>query len=157
MTKEKITLTERLSAFLKYMALQWQITDPIQILQKCIKDEEWFKGVVLSTAIFEGVGIRMLSNYFKDQITPEKFEHIRSMEQIIVLLYVSKIIDQPTYSKMIEVNKFRNTLVHYNPYTPQLLQPKEAKEIIKKAMSCLKALIEKWPKPGAIALEFIKE
>ena len=123
----------------------WEVANPIQKLEKCIKDKEWFKGIVLSTAFFEGVGTIVLSTHFKGHIAPEKIEHIRSLDQIILLLYASEIIDQSTYSKMIEVNQFRNNLVHIKPFAiPQKIQPKKAKRIIKKAIVCLEALMEKW-------------
>ncbi len=144
MADEKPSVKETLSTFLKFMNFAWKISDPIRTLENCIENEEWFKGVVLSTAFFEGIGIEVLSSHFRNQIDPEKFKHIRSVDQITVLLHTSGIIDQPTYSMMIGVNKFRNSLVHFEPYTPRVLKPERAKEAIKKAIICLEKLITKW-------------
>ena len=74
---------------------------------------------------------------------PERIEHLRS-EQIIMLLYASEIIDQPTYSKMIEVNRFRNDIVHFKTLFAPQLPPKKAEANIKKAISCLKPLIREY-------------
>lgn len=124
----------------------WAISDPVQVLRQCIKDEEWFRGIVLSTAFFEGIGKAILQGHFQDRIASKKFKHIQSVDRIILLLYVSGRIKKPTYSKMVEVNKFRNAVVHFPLGTPQEpLEPEEAKRIIHKAISCLKILIKKVP------------
>lgn len=128
------------------LKVYWAISDPVQILRQCIKDEEWFRGIVLSTAFFEGIGKAILQGHFHDRIASEKFKHIQSVDRIILLLYVSGRIKQPTYSKMVEVNRFRNAVVHFPLGTPQEpLEPEEAKRIIQKAISCLKILIRKVP------------
>jgi len=131
----------------------WEISDPIQVLRKCIKDKKWFEGIVLSTTFFEGVGTGVLKAHFQNRIDAKKFERIRSVEQIIVLLHASGIIKEPTYSKMVEVNKFRNSMVHFELSTPQpQLEPKEAKRIIQKAISCLGIL---YKKQTPMRLEFL--
>lgn len=146
-----------MSQFLATVALlllrYWAIRDPVQILRDRIEEEKWFEGVVLSTAFFEGVGIGVLKSHFQGKVASEKIDRIRSVEQIIFLLYASGMIKQPTYSKMLEVNDFRNGLVHFPLGTPrQPLEPKEAKRIIQKAIGCLRILYRRWPTKG---LEFI--
>ena len=69
---------------------------------------------------------------------------MRSIEQIIVFLRASRIIKQPIYCKMMDVNKFRNKLVHFEG-TPEKLDPIEAEKIIRKAIDCLDELIKKIP------------
>ena len=123
---------------------QWGIIDPVILLKECIENEEWFKGIVLSTTFFEGIGIKLLSSYFKHQISDKRIEHLR-LEQIIMFLYSSGIIDQPTYSKMIEVRDFRNKIVHFEElFTEIKLQPEKAKKIIEKAIDCLLPLSDKY-------------
>ena len=100
----------------------------------------------MSTAFFEGIGKAILQDRFQDRIASRKFKHIQSVDRIILLLYISGRIKQPTYSKMVEVNRFRNAVVHFPLGTPQEpLKPEEAKRIIQKAISCLKILIKKVP------------
>lgn len=122
------------------------LRSPIEVLRDCIKQKEWFKGIVLSTAFFEGVGERLLSAHFKETISPDKIENLRSVEKIIILLFASGIIDQPIYTKMIEVNDFRNDIVHLRtleaPTDPKL-QPKKAERIIEKAIACLQDLCKR--------------
>ena len=131
-------------AFFEFLMKRWGIRDPITVLTECIEQREWFKGIVLSTAFFEGMRRKVLLDHFKGRMCPERIEHLRSLEQIIMFLYASGIIDQSTYSKMIEVNKFRNNLVHLEPFTEPKLQPRAAEKTIEKAISCLCPLIEKW-------------
>jgi len=50
--------------------------DPIKVLRDCIKNEEWFKGLVLSTALFEGLGTRLLSANFQGRIERKKIENL---------------------------------------------------------------------------------
>jgi len=52
---------------------------------------------------------------------------------------------------MMEVKEYRNDIVHLEPFTEPKLQPRKAKRIIRKAIACLKALLEKWPKSSACA------
>jgi len=59
-----------------------------------------------------------------------------------MFLYASKLIDQPTYSKMMEVKEYRNTLVHLEPFTEPKIQPKEAKDVIRKAITCIEQLLK---------------
>lgn len=118
---------------------------PIKGLRESIKDERWLEGVVLSTTFLEGIGISVLKGRFKGQIEPERIEHLR-VEQIIMFLYASGIISQSIYSKMVEVNRFRNEQVHKKDFTPLKLRPDKAEEIVKKAIICLKTLIKEYYK-----------
>lgn len=156
MPSKEVTVGEFMSTITGILEKMWEISSPIPVLENCIRHKEWFKGVVLSTAFLEGIGVRVLSGHFKGHITPEKFEHIRSVEQITVLLYASGIINQSIYSKMLKINKFRNDLVHAKPYSPQIMKPEKAKKIIKKAIACLKVLIEKWPGPEVLEIKVSK-
>jgi len=133
-------------SIVKALMSYWGIRDPTDVLRECIKKREWFKGVVLSTTFFEGIGKRLLIEYFKNKVGSEKFERVRSTEQIIIFLYISEIIDQKTYCKMMEVNKFRNDIVHIEVFAEPRLNPRKARRIIKKAIACLKTLIEKMAK-----------
>ncbi|UCH32421.1 MAG: hypothetical protein JSV05_03315 [Candidatus Bathyarchaeota archaeon] len=130
-----------LSVIVHWLYRHWAIENPVQVLKDCIEKKEWFKGIVLSTAFFEGLGIAILKDQFRDKIAPKNFDRMRSVQQIIILLFASGLIRQHTYSKMLEVNEFRNNLVHFPFGAPQQpLKAKEAQRIIRKAISCLKIL-----------------
>lgn len=60
-----------------------------------------------------------------------------------MFLSASGNIDQVTYSKMMEVKDYRDSIVHLEPYTRLKIQPKEARRMIKKAIECLEPLMER--------------
>ena len=111
---------------------------PIKILKDSIKNEEWFKGTVLSTVLLEGIGQWKLRARFEGKIKPQRFERL-GLEQIIMFLFASGLIDHPTYTKMMEVRRMRNKLVH-GLWEGLTLDPKQAKATINKTIKCLKAL-----------------
>lgn len=111
---------------------------PIKILKDSIKREAWFEGIVFSTILFEIIGMLELQNHFEGKIKPKRFERL-SLEQIIMLLFCSGLIDQRTYCRMMEVKDVRNKLVH-NLWKGLLLKPEEGKRTIKKAIGCLKVM-----------------
>lgn len=62
--------------FLEFLKEKWGIRDPVKVLKECIRHREWFKGVVLSTAFFEGIGREVLISHFKDKINSKRIEHL---------------------------------------------------------------------------------
>ena len=150
--KEKELTSTLIESIVKALMSYWGIRDPRDVLRECIKKREWFKGVVLSTTFFEGIGKRLLIEYFKNKVGSDKFERVRSTEQIIIFLYVSEIIDPKTYCKMMEVNKFRNDIVHMEVFAEPRLKPKKARKMIKKAIACLETLIEKLARARIVRL-----
>ena len=109
---------------------------PIPTLRKAIEQEQWFSGIAMATAFFEFWGLELLKENFKGKISGDKLEDLR-LEEIILFLYSSEIIDESTYTKMMEVKKVRNKVVH-NPY--ELLELDKPETLIEKAIDCLKAL-----------------
>jgi len=65
---------------------RWGISEPTVVLNECIERGEWFKGIVLSTAFFEGVGRKILENDLKGKIKPERLNNL-GLELIIMFLY----------------------------------------------------------------------
>ena len=108
---------------------------PIPTLRETIKKEQWFSGIAMATAFFEFWGLELLKEKFKGKISRDKLEDLR-LEEIVLLLYSSEIIDELTYTKMMEVKKVRNKIVH-NPY--ELLELDKPEILIEKAIDCLKA------------------
>lgn len=119
----------------------WGIPNPTDVLRECVEKKEWFKGIVLSATFLEGIGSRVLSLHFARQIREEKIERLQ-LNLIIVLLYASRIIDHSTYSKMVEINQYRNDIVHTKePFSEPEPRAKDAKRIIEMAITCLSKLI----------------
>ena len=111
---------------------------PIQSLRRIITEKDWFKGIVVSTAFFELFGLLILQEKFKGEIERKKFDRL-GLEEIIMFLYGSNVIDQTTYTKMMRIKKMRNKLVH-SPLEYHSIDPKEAKRLVEDAIDCLKAL-----------------
>jgi len=128
-TRVIIKLLELWITYLKFEA-------PIPMLKETIEQKQWFSGVVMGTAFFEVWGLELLKEHFKGKISEDKLKDLR-LEEIILLLYSSKIIDQPTYTKIMEVKEVRNKMVH-DPY--KLLELDKPETLIEKAIDCLKAL-----------------
>lgn len=122
---------------------RWGISEPTAVLNECIEREEWFKGIVLSTAFFEGVGRRILENDLKGKIKPERLKNL-GLEQIIMFLYALEKINETTYGKIMEIKGFRNDIVHLESFTEPEMQPEKAKKIIEKAIGCIEHLIRKF-------------
>ena len=111
---------------------------PIKILTDSIKSEEWFKGIILSTVLLDIIGRWKLRDHFEGKVKSQRFEHL-GLEQIVMFLFASNLIDHPTYTKMMEVRRMRNKVVH-KLWAGLILDPKQAKATINKAIKCLKAL-----------------
>jgi len=111
---------------------------PRASILEALRKEDWFKGIVLSATYFEHFGLEKLKEHYQGRITPEKLNRL-SLEQIILFLFGSGIIDQATYTKMIEVKDARNELVH-EPWANVTLTEKRGKALIRKAIECLKIL-----------------
>lgn len=134
------TFQQILKAFIEAIIKRFG-DDPVKILKDCIENGEWFKGIVLSTAYFEGVGRLVLAESLEDKISDKRFKYY-NLEQIILLLFASGNIDPKTYSLMIEVKKYRNKLVHIELYKEVQIEPKVAEKKLKKAIKCIQALSE---------------
>jgi len=103
-----------------------------------LENKDWFKGIVLSATFFEHFGLERLKEHFKGKISPKRLEDL-NLASIITLLFGCNIIDESTYTRMIEVKNKRNDLVH-QPWENVVLSDKDGKTILKKALQCLKAL-----------------
>jgi hypothetical protein len=125
----------------------WGIQNPTDVLRECIEKEEWFKGVVLSATFFEGVGAKVLLLRFGSQIEAEYTEGVTakkigslSLNTIIILLYALRIIDHPTYLRMMGVKAYRNKMVHQlSPFAKP--EGKDSKRMIETAIKCLHKLM----------------
>jgi len=109
---------------------------PRRMLEEAISERAWFRGIVLSAALFEHFGSLILQNYLHNKVSSEKLKRL-TLERIIIFLYALNLIDQPTYSKMFEIKDKRDELAH-NPFAG--LDPEQAERLIKKAIECLEAL-----------------
>lgn len=114
------------------------VNKPRLYIAEALRNKDWFKGIVSSATFFEHFGLEKLRKHFKGKISPERLDKL-SLESIITLLFGCGIIDQPTYTRMIDVKDRRNDLVH-KPWANVVINDKEGKMIIEKALKCLEAI-----------------
>jgi hypothetical protein len=123
------------------------IRSPITFLSRLIETDELnnlILGVVMTGFYLERTGLKCLKEYFAKNNIP--YEHLYtdwfSFGSIYRWLLGFKIIDNKLNTKIGEVRKFRNKLLHKIDL-PDLIDKKEARKIIETAIECLKALGEK--------------
>jgi len=109
---------------------------PRQMLEDAIRERAWFRGIVLSAALFEHFGSFILQNHLHSKVSSERLKRL-TLERIIVFLHALDLIDQPTYGKMFEIKDKRDDLAH-KPFAE--LDPEQAESLIRKAIECLEAL-----------------
>ena len=108
---------------------------PREVLVDALKNQEWFKGIVLAAAFFEHFSSIILKEHTKGGIDCEKL----NLDVWILLrfLHSFKLVSSEIFSKMDEINKMRNHLVH-NPFFE--LDKATAERLIKNAIECLASL-----------------
>ncbi len=82
-------------------------SNPSFILQQLIQSKQHFQAIVISTALFEKIGLDRLQQYQNQRgmsVSPRKLSHLR-VSTIILFLYLCGIIKESTYHEMIEVNQ----------------------------------------------------
>lgn len=121
------------------------LVDPtIRVLQDCIKNKEWCKGIVFATTFFEHFGFHRLDELYREKLCSEDLRRL-NLGEIIILLFVSGVIDKSTYAKMKEISNFRNKIVHGRFKRKKALvilrvDPKKGEQLIKQSIECLDSL-----------------
>jgi len=111
------------------------VNSPREILEDAIGNKEWFKGIVLSSAFFEHFGSIILEKRTNGGIKNSNLN--LSLEKILRLLHDFQLVSPPIYSKMREIKKERNHLVH-NPFAD--VDEDKSRRLIENAIECLEAL-----------------
>lgn len=116
------------------------VRHPFTVLNQAINDKRWFEGVTLSVVYLERQGIRKLREYFESKDVPAEaiLRNLR-LGRASQLLESFAINDQPIHAKIGQVNAFRNKVVH-EIREPDVIDAKEAKATIERAIECLRAL-----------------
>lgn len=100
------------------------------------QERAWFRGIVLSAALFEHFGSLILQRHLHSKVSNERLKSL-TLERIIVFLRALNIISQPIYDKMLEIKDKRDDLAH-KPFAE--LNPELAELLIRKAIQCLEYL-----------------
>lgn len=108
---------------------------PREILEDAIENKEWFKGIVLSSAFFEHFSSAILLKRTNGGINNDKLN--LSLERLMRLLLDFGLVSIEIYSKMVEIARERNGLVH-NPFKET--DEGTATRLIKNAIEVLESL-----------------
>jgi hypothetical protein len=121
------------------------IINPIPEIEKSLKEQDYFRAATFLAAILEYygrlavIGKLEMENRNVDEQRIDRF----SLEEVSVFLYGLKIIDQPCYSALIELNKLRNSLLHIKDVGEFRKRcGNEAEAIIRKAIKCIDILVK---------------
>ena len=117
------------------------VRGPIKFLEDELKEKRFLEGVVVSVAYFERFGLEKLKGYFKSKgvpVEPLNLERL-NIPAMTNMLERFGIIDNQTHSRMIEVNRVRNKIVHRLTH-PDSINESETRIAIEQAIVCLKAL-----------------
>jgi len=109
---------------------------PRQMLEDAIAEGAWFRGIVLSAALFEHFGSLILQSHLHHKVSNERLKSL-TLERIIVFLRALDITSQPIYDKMLEIKDKRDDLAH-KPFAE--VSPEQAESLIRKAIECLEYL-----------------
>lgn len=90
-----------------------RVRNPIKVIDKAIGEEDWFSAFTNSVTYFEYYGYWRLRWYcIKEKIdVKEKLKNLR-VGSLALVLFLLKLIDRNTYSKMNKIIKERNKLIH---------------------------------------------
>jgi len=109
-------------------------------LADLIKNEQWFAGIIVSASHIESIGKMRLHWRFEGKISKDKIDHL-TLDETIMFLLASGIIDEKAYTKMQEIKNARNDAAHKVIEVSKIEKnPKKAKRIIEQTIECLGAL-----------------
>ena len=113
-------------------------------LNHFVSSGDWLSGVIMAASILEFVGKTRLLWKFERTISKDKIQNM-DLEDVITFLFASNVITQSTYTKMHQIRRGRNKIVHHPNNLYDLMFEKKsaiesAKTIISKAHECLNLL-----------------
>jgi len=117
------------------------VRGPFRALKEAIEHKRWFEGITMSGVFIERFAADKLKEYFHSKQVPMKPKRIARLGYlgVIDLLLDFGIIDNSVHSKMVNVRRERNRVLHEEKH-PDTIGPEKATIIIEKAMECLKVL-----------------
>jgi len=121
------------------------IINPIPEIEKSLKEQDYFRAATFLAAILEYYGKLAINGKFQTEnrnVDPDRIERF-SLEDVAIILYGLKIIDQPCYSALRELNKLRRNLLHIKDAVEfRRISGRGAEATIKKAMKCIDILVK---------------
>lgn len=121
------------------------IINPIPEIEKSLKEQDYFRAVTFLAAILEYYGRLAITEKLRTEnrnVDEQRIERFSSGE-MSVFLYGLKVIDQPCYSALIELNKLRNSFLHIRDMIEfRKKRGTEVEAIIRRAMKCIDHLVK---------------
>jgi len=117
-----------------------------EIIDDAIAREDWFSGFTNSVTYFEHWGYWKLRWYcIQNKVSIKTKLRNLHVSNLVLILYLLKLIDQKTYSRIYKVIKERNKLVHPGRAGISYRDRKKkdrAVELLNDAKTCIKKLKE---------------
>ncbi len=91
-----------------------KVPRPIDVINNEINKKRGFEGIILANVFLESLSYEIISKYLsknKIKISEEKIENL-NLNELIIFLYGTKLINYEIYLKMMELKNIRNKLVH---------------------------------------------
>jgi len=121
------------------------IINPIPEIEKSLKEQDYFRAATFLAAILEYYGRLAINGKLETEnrsVDEQRIDRF-SLEEASVFLYGLKVIDQPCYSALIELNKLRNNLLHIKDAVEFRKRcGTEAEATIRRAMKCIDILVK---------------
>jgi hypothetical protein len=117
------------------------VRGPLKFLNDDLVQDRLLEGVIVSGMFFERYGVEMLKKYFGSKgidVKPLKIDEMK-VSQIMSILQGFGLITNGTHSKICEVLKERNRIIHKVMF-PDTINEVKARATIQKAIECLKDL-----------------
>jgi len=121
------------------------IINPIPEIEKSLKEQDYFRAATFLAAILEYYGRLAINGKLKTEnrnVDEQRIDRF-GLEEVSVFLYGLKVIEQPCYSALIELNRLRNDLMHIKDAVEFRRRcGSEAEATIRRAMKCIDILVK---------------
>jgi hypothetical protein len=133
---ENITLSDSVETSL--------IINPIPEIEKSLREQDYFRAATFLAAMVEYYGKLAINGKLRteNRKVGERIDRF-GLEEVSVFLYGLKVIEQPCYSALIELNRLRNDLMHIKDAVEFRKRcGNEAEATIRRAIKCIDILVK---------------
>jgi len=123
-------------------SLETLVINPIDQIDRALKEQDYFKATVLLASVIEFYGKRAIIGKLEAKVNTDDIYRLH-LSEVTLFLYGLGMIDQSCYSALIELNKQRNRYLHVRNFDVFRRESgREAEAAIRKAMRCIHLLIK---------------
>jgi hypothetical protein len=119
------------------------ILNPEKVINDAIERGDWFSGFSNSVSYFEYYGYKKLNAYCKEKdVVIDNLLKKFNIKALTITLYITGLIDQNTFNKMLKTIEERNKLIHPVGTDAGIdyrdrKQRDRAKELLEDALYCI--------------------